>query len=58
MTVVLAPPRLLVKEKLAKFLPHGRHFVYRLELEVIVWNTGCVTTSNEKNKPCYKVISL
>ena len=28
MTVVLAPPLLLVKEKLAKLLPDGRHFVY------------------------------
>ena len=40
MTVVLAPPLLLVKEKLAKFLPDGGHFVYsgtrghRVELRV------------------------
>ena len=40
MTVVFAPPLLLVKEKLAKFLPDGGHFVYsgtrghRVELRV------------------------
>ena len=28
MAVVLAPPLLLVKDELAKFLPDGRHFVY------------------------------
>ena len=28
MTVILAPPLLLVKEKRAKFLPDGRDFVY------------------------------
>ena len=28
MTVILAPPLLLVKENLAKFFPDGRHFVY------------------------------
>ena len=57
MTVVLAPPLLLVKEKLAKFLPDGRH-LYTLEFEVIVWNSGYVRTSNKKNTPCCKVISL
>ena len=56
MTVILAPPLLLVKEKLAKFLPDSSHCT--LELELIVWNSAYVTTTNKKNTPCCKVSSL
>ena len=57
MTVVLAPPLLLVKEKLAKTCPTAA-ILCTLELGVIVWNSGYVTTTNKKNTPCCKVISL
>ena len=45
MTVVFAPPLLLVKENLQKSCPTAA-ILCTLELEVIVWNSGYFTATN------------